>query len=73
MTELPGALIGARRDEDVALDLMKFIAMTTGYGGKSAGSTPGFQSGGAKGGPEDHADQLLKLYSRCLDTVKARK
>ncbi len=26
------SLRGSRRDEDIALDLMKFIAMTTGYG-----------------------------------------
>jgi hypothetical protein len=63
---------GARRDEDVALDLMKFISMTTNYG-KAAGSTPGFQGTSAKGGHEDHAEQLLSLYTRCLDTVKGKK
>lgn len=72
MTEIPGLQLGSRRDEDVALDLMKFIAMSTGYG-KSAGVTPGFQGGSSKGGPEEHADQLLSLYSRCLETVKAKK
>ena len=25
---------GVRRDEDIALDLMKFVAVTTGYGGR---------------------------------------
>lgn len=72
MNELAGALLGSRRDEDVALDLMKFIAMTTNYG-KSTGATPGFQGGGTKSGTDDHADQLLKLYTRCLDTVKEKK
>jgi len=72
MSDLQGAVLGARRDEDVALDLMKFIAMTTGYG-KSGGVTPGFQGGGTKGGPDDHAEQLLGLYSKCLDTVKGKK
>jgi hypothetical protein len=72
MNELLGAVLGSRRDEDVALDLMKFVAMTTNYG-KAPGATPGFQGGGAKGGQEDHADQLLKLYTRCLDTVKGKK
>ena len=72
MTEIPNAMFGSRRDEDVALDLMKFIAMTTGYG-KSGGVTPGFQGGGTKGGPEDHAEQLLGLYSKCLNTVKGKK
>ena len=73
MSELQGAVLGSRRDEDVALDLMKFIAMTTGYGGKSSGVTPGFQGSGTKGGAEDHADQLLGLYTKCLDTVKGKK
>ena len=31
MDEL-SALIGTRRNEDIALDMMKFIAVTTGYG-----------------------------------------
>jgi len=30
--ELPALPLGSRRDEDIALDLMKFIAMTTGCG-----------------------------------------
>jgi hypothetical protein len=72
MNEVAAAVIGSRRDEDVALDLMRFIAMTTNYG-KGVSATPGFQGGSAKGGPDDHADQLLKLYTRCLETVKGRK
>ncbi len=72
MTDLPNGLMGARRDEDVALDLMKFIAMTTNYG-KTGGATPGFQGSSAKGGAEDHAEQLLGLYSKCLNTVKGKK
>ena len=71
MNEIAAAMLGTRRDEDIALDLMKFIAMTTNYG-KAAGATPGFQGGGAKGGHDDHADQLLGLYSKCLDTVKKK-
>jgi hypothetical protein len=72
MTELPMTGLGARRDEDVALDLMKFIAMTTNYG-KAPGSTPGFQGTSAKAGHDDHAEQLLSLYTRCLETVKGKK
>ena len=30
--ETPALPLGSRRNEDIALDLMKFIAMTTGYG-----------------------------------------
>jgi hypothetical protein len=59
--EMPGLPLGSRRDEDIALDLMKFIAMTTGYG-KTTGTGVGFQ-------PEDYASHLLELYGRCLQSV----
>jgi len=72
MTEVSGLALGTRRDEDVALDLMKFIAMTTNYG-KAASSTPGFTGGSAKSVTDDHAEQLLGLYTRCLETVKGKK
>ena len=36
--------IGARRNEDIALEMMKFIAMTTGYG-KTGSPGAGFQGG----------------------------
>ena len=71
MNDMPAFTLGSRRDEDVALDLMKFIAMSTNYG-KSGGLTPGFQGGGSKSDSDDHAEQLLKLYTRCLDTVKKK-
>jgi hypothetical protein len=60
--------IGARRNEDIALEMMKFIAMTTGYG-KTPGA--GFQ-GGAVSKPEDYATHLLDLYGRCLAAVQKR-
>jgi hypothetical protein len=60
--------LGSRRDEDIALDLMKFIAMTTSYG-KTTGTGVGFQGTGAAAKPEDYAAQLLELYSRCLQSV----
>ena len=72
MNEIAALPLGSRRDEDVALDLMKFIAMTTNYG-KASGATPGFQSSGAKGASDDQAEQLLGLYTKCLDTVKGKK
>ena len=40
MDEVPAISVGSRRNEDIALDLMKFIAMTTGYG-KSSSPTGG--------------------------------
>ncbi len=62
---------GARRNEDIALDLMKFIAMTTGYGKTStAGGGVGFEkSGTGTAKPEEYAAHLLTLYSKCLETV----
>jgi hypothetical protein len=69
--ELPSLNMGSRRNEDIALDLMKFIAMTTSYG-KTTGTGVGFQGTGAAAKPEDYATQLLELYSRCLDTVTAK-
>ncbi len=63
-----GLPIGSRRNEDIALDLMKFVAMTTGYG-KTTGTGVGFQGTGAAAKPEDYASHLLELYSRCLQSV----
>ena len=72
MSELPNISAGSRRDEDIALDMMKFIAMTTGYG-KTVGSGVGFQGGGAAAKPEDYAGHLLELYGRCLNAVHGKK
>ncbi|MGA6987390.1 MAG: hypothetical protein WBZ01_15155 [Terriglobales bacterium] len=63
--------LGTRRDEDIALDLMKFIAMTTGYG-KTTGTGVGFQGSGAADKPEDYAAHLLELYGRCLKSVEGK-
>lgn len=69
--ETPALPLGSRRDEDIALDLMKFIAMTTGYG-KTAGTGVGFQGTGAAAKPEDYAAHLLELYGRCLQSVEGK-
>jgi hypothetical protein len=63
---------GSRRNEDIALDLMKFVAMTTGYGRTSA-SGVGFQGSGAASKPEEYATHLLELYGRCLQAVQPKK
>lgn len=62
----------SRRNEDIALDLMKFIAMTTGYG-RTTSSGVGFQGTGAASKPEDYATHLLELYGKCLGAVAAKK
>ncbi len=61
---------GARRNEDIALDLLKFVAGTAGVGRASAPST-GFGPGGAPK-PEDQVTQLLELYARCLRAVEGK-
>ena len=63
---------GARRNEDIALDLMKFVAMTTGYG-RTASAGVGFQGAGAAAKPEEYADRLLELYGKCLHAVQSKK
>jgi hypothetical protein len=70
MDEVQSTPAGTRRNEDIALDLMKFVAMTTGYG-RTAGSA-GFQGSAAAAKPEEYAAHLLELYGKCLQAV-ARK
>jgi hypothetical protein len=57
-----------RRNEDIALDLMKFVAMTTGYG-RTTSTGVGFQGTGSAAKPEDYADKLLELYGKCLAAI----
>ena len=67
MDQSQNAPSGARRNEDIALDLFKFVATTTGAGRAAAPST-GFTATPTPK-PEDHVDHLLELYARCLKTV----
>lgn len=61
---------GARRPEDIALDLLKFVAATTHVGAKAGGSSVGFGvSSSTK--PEDQVTQLLELYGRCRQAVES--
>jgi len=74
MDEKEGTGSGAgRRNEDIALDLMKFIAMTTGYGKTASSGGVGFSGGGAAAKPEDYAAHLLELYGKCLGAVSGKK
>lgn len=59
--------ITARRNEDIALDLLKFVASTTGAGRPTTPST-GFTAPTAPKADEQ-VDHLLELYERCLKTV----
>jgi hypothetical protein len=71
MDNLINAGLGARRNEDIALDLLKFVAATAGVGRPAAPST-GF-SGATAPKPEEHVNQLLELYGRCLKSVQGNE
>jgi len=52
--------------DEVALELMRFIAQTTGIGKGSSGA--GF-AGKSPKTPEEHVDTLIQLYERCRAVV----
>ncbi len=58
-----------RSKEEIALDLMKFVAVTTGYG-KGAPST-GY-TGKPTRSAEEYAEALLQLYQRCRATIDGK-
>ena len=62
-------ITGARRTEDIALDLLKFLVGTTHVGTKAVASNVGFGVGAATK-PEDQVTQLLELYARCRQAVE---
>ncbi len=72
MEEAAGTRAKERRNEDIALDLMKFVAMTTGYG-KTTSTGVGFQGTGSAAKPEEYAAQLLELYGKCKAAVEGKK
>ena len=51
-----------RSKDEIALDLMRFIAETTGY--SKGASSAGFSGKGGRN-PDEQADALLELYERC--------
>jgi hypothetical protein len=59
----------ARRTEDIALDLLKFVAAHANVGSKGTGSTGFGVTSTAK--PEELVAQLLDLYARCRQVVEA--
>ncbi len=64
-TEAAGAQ--SRNRDEVALEMMKFIAVTTGYG-KGSTSSAGF-SGTPTKSSEEYADALLQLFEKCRSVV----
>jgi hypothetical protein len=60
---------GARRTEDIALDLLKFVAAQAHVGAKAASGGVGFgAAAGAK--QEDQVTELLELYGKCRLAVE---
>ncbi len=56
--------------DEIALELMKFIAVTTGYG--RGGPSTGFGGKGPRSS-EEYADVLLELFERCRAVVRKSK
>ncbi len=54
--------LAPRGSDEIALELMKFVAVTTGYG--KGATAAGFTGRTGKTG-EEHADALLELFARC--------
>jgi hypothetical protein len=67
--EIPEKRAGATPDE-IALELMKFIAVTTGYGRGTP--TTGFGGKGSRS-TEEYTDSLLELYERCRAILRKAK
>ena len=57
----------AKNRDEIALELMKFIAVTTGYG-KGSAPAAGF-SGKAAKSAEEYADALIQLFEKCRGVV----
>lgn len=66
MDEQTGQGAPLRSKEEIALEMMKFIAVTTGYGKSTAAA-------GYTGKPlrtaEEYAESLLQLYQRCRQSL----
>ncbi len=70
MEQAVSALNGARRNEDIALDLLKFVAASAGLG-RANSPAAGFVAG-SNLKPEDQVNQLIALYSKCLGAVQGK-
>jgi hypothetical protein len=57
----------SRSKEEVALEMMRFIAVTTGYG--KGAPTAGYTGKPARTA-EEYAEALLQLYRRCREILE---
>jgi hypothetical protein len=60
---------GGRSPDEIALDLMKFIAVNTGYG-KPTQASAGFSGKPGGRSTEEQADALFELFDRCRKAVR---
>ena len=58
---------GSGTKDEVALELMKFIAVTTGYGKGMTGA--GYGGGVKPRSAEEQTESLLQLFERCRQAV----
>ena len=70
MPEGPSDKQELKNRDEVALELMKFIAVTTGYG--KGTPTAGF-GGKGQSSSEEYANALIDLFERCRTVVNKTK
>ena len=58
----------AKSKDEIALELMKFIAVATGYG-KGNTTATGFSGKPGSRSAEEHAEALIELFERCRTVV----
>ncbi len=58
---------GTSSPDELALELMKFISIATGYG--KGTPTAGFGGKGTRSA-EEHTEALLELFNRCRSVVR---
>lgn len=70
MDQASSPATASRRNEDIALDLLKFVASHANVA-RTTSTATGFV-GGSSPKAEDQVTQLLDLYTRCLRTVQGK-
>ena len=69
MAEENSESAAATSPDEIALELMKFIAVTTGYGkGIPSAGFGGKEKGGRSA--EEYAEALLELFEKCRTAVR---
>ena len=69
MAEEKSESAASMNPDEIALELMKFIAVTTGYGkGIPSAGFGGKEKGGRSA--EEYAEALLELFERCRTAVR---